>query len=302
MLHSVAQIDTGTSLQFFSFPFKNDTRLKKWIIAVRRLNWKPTKHSRICSEHFTPDCFHEPGMNVPYSKENAVPSVFKEFPPHLQRQPSKCRIRKKRILEDQSQKQHSKQVKNQFDVQIPESEISEFSDEKAPEKRQNETNIKLQKKIKILNQKIRRRNKKLASLQDLIKILQKKVLLEHEPSKIIENHFDGTLANSFKNELSNRYRNFKGRRYSKEMKQFALTLLYYSPKAYKFCRSILSLPHPASIRNWISSVNAEPGFLNNVLTQLSKLNVEDKDCNLILDGMEWQLESKLFGIVKLINL
>lgn len=69
------------------------------------------------------------------------------------------------------------------------------------------------------------------------------------------------------------------------MKQFALTLLYYSPKAYKFCRSILSLPHPASIRNWISSVNAEPGFLSNVLTQLSKLNVEDKDCNLILDGM-----------------
>ena len=27
-----------------------------------------------------------------------------------------------------------------------------------------------------------------------------------------------------------------GRRYTKEMKQLALTLHYYSPKAYNFCR------------------------------------------------------------------
>lgn len=85
-------------------------------------------------------------------------------------------------------------------------------------------------------------------------------LLEKEPCRIIENHFDGPLADIFKNELINKNKTLKGRRYSHEIKHFAVTLYYFSPRAYNFCRSILSLPHPKSIRNWISAVNAEPGF------------------------------------------
>lgn len=39
----------------------------------------------------------------------------------------------------------------------------------------------------------------------------------------------------FKNELKNSNKT-NGKRYSKEMKEFALTLLFYSPRAYNFCR------------------------------------------------------------------
>ena len=45
------------------------------------------------------------------------------------------------------------------------------------------------------------------------------------------------------------------------------------------------MPHPSSLRNWMSSNNGEPGFQKEVFCALSKLNVEDRDCALIFDSM-----------------
>jgi len=42
---------------------------------VKRKNFKPTKYSSICSEHFTPDCFKRE-CNNKLLKENAVPTIF----------------------------------------------------------------------------------------------------------------------------------------------------------------------------------------------------------------------------------
>ena len=39
-------------LRFFRFPLADKERCKRWTIAVRRENWEPKKHSRICGEHF----------------------------------------------------------------------------------------------------------------------------------------------------------------------------------------------------------------------------------------------------------
>ena len=52
-----------------------------------------------------------------------------------------------------------------------------------------------------------------------------------------------------------------------------------------YFRSKLSLPHPTSVRNWTSSTDAEPGFLTDVFTELRKLPLDDRDCNLVLDSM-----------------
>ena len=40
-----------------------------------------------------------------------------------------------------------------------------------------------------------------------------------------------------------------------DMKHFAMTLHYYSPKAYDFVRNVLSLPHLSSVRTWVSTVD-----------------------------------------------
>lgn len=42
---------------------------------MRRNNFKPTKYSSICSQHFTKDCFRSE-CNNRVLKDNAVPSLF----------------------------------------------------------------------------------------------------------------------------------------------------------------------------------------------------------------------------------
>ena len=42
---------------------------------MRRHNFKPTKYSNICSQHFAKDCFKRE-CNNRVLKENAVPSLF----------------------------------------------------------------------------------------------------------------------------------------------------------------------------------------------------------------------------------
>ena len=37
---------------FFRFPMQHGERKKRWILAVRRKSWNPTKHTRICGDHF----------------------------------------------------------------------------------------------------------------------------------------------------------------------------------------------------------------------------------------------------------
>ena len=46
-----------------------------------------------------------------------------------------------------------------------------------------------------------------------------------------------------------------GRRYTDDIKEFSLTLYFYSPKAYEYVRSIIPLPNPSLIRKWSSSVS-----------------------------------------------
>ena len=79
-----------------------------------------------------------------------------------------------------------------------------------------------------------------------------------------------------------------GHRYSEEIKQFAMTLHYYSPKAYDFVRKLLTLPHPSSIRAWAASVDCNPGYLIDVMKCLGS-EVEKKpwmsDVALIVDAM-----------------
>ena len=37
------------------FPWSDKSRVKAWIIAVKRDNWQPTKHSVVCKAHFDKD-------------------------------------------------------------------------------------------------------------------------------------------------------------------------------------------------------------------------------------------------------
>ena len=77
----------GSEYSFHRFPHQNPNLLKKWVHAIRRKQWKPTKHSFICSDHFHESCFviraRSRGSNTARCK--AVQAIFKTFPSYHQK-------------------------------------------------------------------------------------------------------------------------------------------------------------------------------------------------------------------------
>ena len=77
-------------------------------------------------------------------------------------------------------------------------------------------------------------------------ILHEKKLLSSELAAILERNFEHIEL--FKNEAKNQNLS-TGSRYSDDIKKFAISLHFYSPRAYKFVRKTLHLPHPATLRS-----------------------------------------------------
>ena len=148
--------------------------------------------------------------------------------------------------------------------------------------------IQLKRKYKTLQQKLRRKNRKIESMKDVINEIKNRKWISETNASNLEDQFSGITKEVIQNQLRNNGKGATGRRYSEEFKQFALTVYFYSPKAYNFLRKVFFLPHQSSIRNWTSSVNCEPGFLSEALADLqrqSEENVDMSECALILDGM-----------------
>ena len=57
----------------FRFPLNDPERLQKWLKAIRRESWQPTKHSYLCSLHFTQDSYKSNPKH--FLKDDAVPSI-----------------------------------------------------------------------------------------------------------------------------------------------------------------------------------------------------------------------------------
>lgn len=143
--------------------------------------------------------------------------------------------------------------------------------------------LKLRKKVNTLARRSSRQRAKIGELSDLIRQLRDKQLLESEPAEVLAKCFDSTVLDLLQDQVSNKKKSKEGRRYSQQVKQFALTLYYYSPQAYAYCRKIFILPNVSSIRNWLSNVECNPGFLTNVI-QVASESKEREFC-LVVDSM-----------------
>ena len=89
----------------------------------------------------------------------------------------------------------------------------------------------------------------------------------------------------FRNEAKNCSK-LSGSRFSQEIKEFAISLHFYSSRAYKFVTKFLNLPHPTTIRSWSVNIEREPGFLKKPFEFVEgKVNEGQKDYVLMLDEM-----------------
>ncbi|KAF3859084.1 hypothetical protein F7725_021483, partial [Dissostichus mawsoni] len=70
----------------------------------------------------------------------------------------------------------------------------------------------------------------------------------------------------------------QGHEYSKDHREFALTLHLHGPKAYKYLRETknVPLPHPHTLQRWLCSVDGKPGLNKMMLDMLERRCQEDQ--------------------------
>ena len=88
--------------------------------------------------------------------------------------------------------------------------------------------LKKYKKIKLLHQKLRRKNTSIPNMKQL----KRNSLISPTEEERLHKEFDGMKNSMFKNLLQNSNISLPSRRNENSIKEFASTLSYYSPKAH----------------------------------------------------------------------
>ncbi|XP_054637995.1 THAP domain-containing protein 1-like [Dunckerocampus dactyliophorus] len=255
-------------LSFHRFPHCNAQLLKQWVVNMRRNGWIPAARSQLCSSHFTEENFDRTGQTVRL-RQNAVPTVF-DFPDHLlknsaRRKPPKVRTP---VIQEPDV---SPSCSTDPDPPVPEHHDTfkdhsyAITDSPRELKRLLDEAVgKLagcKKKLKTEQQKARRLKRKVESLQGIVDTLQHEHIISTNCADILEGTFSGVTKEVLKRILGKK--EGKGATaFPEELKAFAMTLQFYSEKAYNYVRETfdLALPHPRQLRKWYSKVDRDPGF------------------------------------------
>ncbi|CAH2091914.1 unnamed protein product [Euphydryas editha] len=259
----------GSHFSFHGFP-KNENQKLKWQNVVPG---KISKSSVVCSAHFKCDDFVS-GYIRRMLKPDAVPSIF----PKVVSSEKRIHVLSKiRIQEGPALKTIKLQESVTKELSIAESistQTVSAATSATPRKK------KLRREVKVLQQRLKRRNTTIDNLKCLLKIIKKKCDNYSEVEQMVQHNFENihTNLNTTKSKKSNKY--------TDEMKSFALSLYYYSGKAYLFLRNRIPLPHPATLRRILSTHKCNVGFMTEVMEFL-KAKAENGEINvaLIFDAM-----------------
>ena len=150
----------------------------------------------------------------------------------------------------------------------------------------------MKKKLQATRMKNLRLRKKVKTLETVVKELKRRDLVSDECAEILEATYSG-VPNEIMKRLMIQKRKKNPGAYPNELRSFALTLKYYSSKAYRFVRKSfnLGLPAPSVIRSWYSKIEGDPGFTKATFSALSakvaasKQSGESILCSLMLDEM-----------------
>ncbi|GBN36791.1 DNA transposase THAP9 [Araneus ventricosus] len=278
----------GGPVTFHSFP-KDPERRKLWEVKIKRVNFKATQHSKICSKHFTPGSFDSTKFGGTWLKPDAVPSIF-DFGENSKGETTKMPNPRKppvkrRISPDESLHEAQKLL------QISKVEVSNCKQT-----------------IRKLRQENKHLKKRVASLNGMLSELKEKKMISDDASAVLKLSLPGAAA-EFINRLE--MPNSK-EKYPPELKDFALTFNFYSTKAYNYVRKTFecNLPHPTTLRKWYQSINGSPGFTGEAFSSL-KVKAEEAEkksttikCALMVDEIaikkhvEWD-RTKFSGYIDL---
>ncbi|XP_036383748.1 THAP domain-containing protein 1-like [Megalops cyprinoides] len=171
------------NISFHKFPLARPDICRKWVAAMKRNNFKPTKYSNICSQHFTKDCFKQE-CNNRVLKENAVPSLFSRFDEEKERSedlelqevafPSALSLPSADQMEAQQPQQHQNMVEmvlhpallSSMSISCDHNYTVEDTVQQKKRIQQLEEQVeKLRKKLKTMQQRCRRQEQQLERMK-----------------------------------------------------------------------------------------------------------------------------------------
>ncbi|XP_012267372.2 THAP domain-containing protein 1-like isoform X1 [Athalia rosae] len=267
----------GRGVTYHAFPTKDAERKKKWLDAIPNgLINNITETNFICSLHFRPENYFDTPSGRNFLKKDAVPSSF-EFLPHVA---SKKTEEIMSMLFQVANNELTVNPRNKLKRRVEDNMTDEFENMRAddeentsPEVAHNKSDASTQtspkqskptprmdilaNKVDVLQKRLRRRDAKISIMEDVIKSLKENSNHSEGIQGILEKHFSGDKLELLLNEVNNNNVTPNNRQYSENIKQFALTMYCFSPKAYELLRKYLCFPHPGTMRKWISSYNCD---------------------------------------------
>jgi len=111
--------------------------------------------------------------------------------------------------------------------------------------------------------------KQVRSMKEVTEALQKQLLISTNAAQHLSDEFSGPVLSLLTRTAKNRRSADKDdkikitrEKYAPELRSFALTLQFYSTKAYNYVRETFdfALPHVSTVRSWYAEVNGDPGW------------------------------------------
>ncbi|XP_049769385.1 uncharacterized protein LOC126108188 [Schistocerca cancellata] len=133
-------------------------------------------------------------------------------------------------------------------------------------------------KLSNLQRSAHRMRKKILNLESLIIDLQRNSLISESMGNLLKRLPPGTSEL-----LKHVSRGQTREKYPAALRTFALTLNFYSSKAYSYIRRNFntSLPHPRTLRRWYSVIDGNPGFSKAVALRIKSQELMNKSKKLL---------------------
>lgn len=146
--------------------------------------------------------------------------------------------------------------------------------------------------IKLKNRQLQRVRKRIISLKEVITDLRRQRMVSENCLSCLDSISDQGVKQFIERAIRNG-KSVSRRQYPPALRSFALTLHFYSPRAYNYVRKKMNmaLPAPSVLRSWYNSIDGEPGFTSKNFKTLKykvkKANIENKKVivSLIMDEM-----------------
>jgi DNA transposase THAP9 len=149
---------------------------------------------------------------------------------------------------------------------------------------------KRQAHIRILQRKTHRMSKKIATLKAVLDDLKSKNFINEDIFTVLKD-IPGPNNELLRRQIAKIKGSPLPRKYPPELRNFALNLHFFSPKAYAYVRQtyLSTLPHPETLSKWYRSIKGNPGFTEeafNVLDlKIKSGNNKQLYCNVVIDEM-----------------